>query len=139
MDVIGEKLTNIRIGNDCALFVRQMLAHPRPELLEQTGPDKHTGMAPMQTEADVRNPFFYCRGSQCFIPIVDVVSLNVPVVPAGPNVRVSVCKSQNNTLICRPAEWVPLVSPPPATGKSGAFPAVPGQEPTFLGSPEPLG
>jgi hypothetical protein len=31
--------------------VRQMLAHPRAELLEQTGSDKHTVMTSMQTEA----------------------------------------------------------------------------------------
>ena len=40
----------------------------RPELLEQTFADKHTTTVSTSRYGDSANPFFYCVGSQCFLP-----------------------------------------------------------------------
>jgi len=44
----------------------EMLAHKRPELLEQTFADKHAITALTKRDGGAGNPFFYCVGSQCF-------------------------------------------------------------------------
>jgi hypothetical protein len=46
----------------------EMLAHTRPELLEQTFADKHAITPLTERDGCAANPGSYCVGSQCFRP-----------------------------------------------------------------------